>query len=136
MDPDICVGGEGPDRRAAGPNPELTGQRDRVERFWIRNQDRYFIRILYIQRVRVETPRVSGEIPMVRIRNPWVNEKVEWFWIRNHNRYLIRILYIQVVKARIETPRVSGEIPLVRIRNPWGNETEWNGSGSEITTVT
>ena len=88
MDPDICVGGEGPDRRAAGPNPELTGQRDRVERFWIRNQDRYFIRILYIQRVRVETPRLSGEIPMVRIRNPW------------------------------------------------GNETEWNGSGSEIATVT
>ena len=28
-------------------------------------------------KAKIETPRVSGEIPLVRVRNPWGNE-VEW----------------------------------------------------------
>ena len=34
----------------------------------------YFFQVV---KARIETPRVSGEIPLVRIRNPWGNE-AEW----------------------------------------------------------
>ena len=30
-----------------------------------------------VVKAKIETPRVSGEIPLVRVRNPWGNE-VEW----------------------------------------------------------
>merc|ERR1711970_752924 len=30
-----------------------------------------------VVKARIETPRVTGEIPMIRVRNPWGNE-VEW----------------------------------------------------------
>ena len=36
-----------------------------------------FINFAQVVKAKIETPRVSGEIPLVRVRNPWGNE-VEW----------------------------------------------------------
>ena len=33
--------------------------------------------LLQVVKAKIETPRVSGEIPLIRIRNPWGNE-TEW----------------------------------------------------------
>ena len=32
---------------------------------------------MQVVKAKIETPRVSGEIPLIRIRNPWGNE-TEW----------------------------------------------------------
>ena len=34
------------------------------------------VKIFFLQ-VEIQTPRVSGKIPMMRVRNPWGNE-AEW----------------------------------------------------------
>ena len=36
-----------------------------------------YTKLMQVVKAKIETPRVSGEIPLIRIRNPWGNE-TEW----------------------------------------------------------